>query len=39
MKWFRHSGGADVPSRYNIAPTQVVAVVLQDDGRRMLQPM
>ena len=29
----------DLSPRYNIAPTQLVAVVRQDDGQRLLKPL
>jgi putative SOS response-associated peptidase YedK len=32
-------GSFDPPPRYNVAPTQLVAVVRQDDGRRALVPL
>jgi putative SOS response-associated peptidase YedK len=36
---FDADGAPDLPPRYNVAPTQVVAVVRLDDGRRALRPL
>ena len=33
------TGPEDLPPRYNVAPTQLVAAVRLDDGRRALKPM
>jgi putative SOS response-associated peptidase YedK len=36
---FDEADATELPPRYNIAPTQLVAVVLLDDGRRTLRPL